>query len=73
MAIKTIAHRGYHGTIEVNTDDFSLHGKVLFVDEDITYQGESFAELEQDFQAGVEKHLRSCREAGLEPPFQEKK
>ncbi len=71
MAQKTIVHRGYHGTIEVNREDFSLHGKVLFLDEEICYAGESFAELETAFRDAVETHIEQCLAGGKEIPFRE--
>lgn len=69
MAKKTVVHKGYHGTIEVNTADFTLHGKILFLDEEITYAGETFAELESSFQEAVDSHIKQCRDRGEEPPF----
>ncbi len=71
MAQKTIVHKGYHGSIKVNTTDYSLFGKILFIDEDLAYTGQSFAELEENFRQTVEKHIQDCREQGIEPPFSE--
>ena len=71
MAQKTIVHKGYHGTIEVNTSDYSLYGKILFLDEDICYLGKSFTELETNFRQAVEKHIGQCRDKGQDPPFSE--
>ena len=71
MAQKTVTHKGYHGTIEVNTKDYSLYGKILFIDEDFSYSGQSFAELEEDFRQGVEAHIQLCTDKGQEPPFLE--
>ncbi len=71
MAQTTVTHKGYHGTIEVNNTDYSLFGKILFIDEHITYKGQSFAELEQDFRKAVEGHIQLCKEKGQEPPFSE--
>jgi predicted HicB family RNase H-like nuclease len=71
LAQTTVAHKGYHGTIEVNNKDYSLFGKILFIDENITYKGQSFAELEQDFREAVEKHIQFCKEKGQKPPFSE--
>lgn len=71
MAQKTIVHKGYHGTIEVDTSDYSLFGKILFIDENIPYSGQSFAELEDNFRRVVEQHIQNCREKGIEPSFSE--
>ncbi len=72
MAQKTIVHKGYHGTIEVNTRDYSLFGKVLFIDEELSYSGNSFEELDARFQKVVDEHIQKCRDKGQEPPFSEK-
>lgn len=71
MAQKTVMHKGYHGTIKVNTSDYSLFGTILFIDEEITYAGQSFAELEENFRIAVENHIQLCRDKGQEPPFSE--
>ena len=69
MAQRTVEHKGYHGTIEVDTKDYSLLGKILFIDDEITYSALTFEELEQDFRKAVEGHIQICKEKGQEPPF----
>lgn len=69
MAQKTIVHKGYHGTIKVDTNDYSLFGTILFIDENISYSGKTFAEFEKNFQTVVEEHILSCSLKGVEPPF----
>lgn len=71
MAMKTLIHKGYHGTIKVNNEDFSLFGEILFIDPTYFYKGETFEELEKEFQIVVEKHLNECKESGIAPPFSE--
>lgn len=71
MAQKTIVHKGYHGTIKVDTSDYSLFGSILFIDEEVTYKGKTFDELESDFQSAVENHIKACAAQGIEPPFSE--
>lgn len=64
-------YKGYHGTIEVNTKDYSLFGKILFIDEELSYSGQSFADLDEDFRRAVEHHIQLCKDKGQEPPFSE--
>jgi len=71
LAQKTVFHKGYHGTIKVNTKDYSLLGEILFIDEEITYNGQTFAELEENFRRAVEHHIQLCKDKGQEPPFSE--
>lgn len=69
MARKTVTHKGYYGSIEVDTSDFSLSGKILFIDEEIVFKGETFPEFEAEFQKKVEKHIHDCHARGEAPPF----
>jgi predicted HicB family RNase H-like nuclease len=71
LAQKTVVHKGYHGTIEVNTKDYSLYGKILFIDEEFEYSGKDFTELDKNFQTAVEKHIKLCKKNGQKPPFSE--
>ena len=71
MAKKTIVYKGFHGSIEVDTKEFTLSGRILFIDEDINYRADSFAELENNFQAAVDTLLEDYARKGIEPPFSE--
>lgn len=71
MAQKTLIHKGYHGTIEVNTSDYSLHGTILFIDGEFAYHGKTFEELEANFREAVERHRQQCKDNGQDLPFSE--
>lgn len=71
MAQKTVEHKGYHGSIKVNTGDYSLFGRILFIDEEMEYKGSTFAEMETAFRKAVETHIKSCVESGKQIPFTE--
>lgn len=71
MAQKTLIHKGYNGSIEVDTRDYSLYGRILFIGEQIPYSAQSFTELEERFRQAVERHIADCRARGEEPPFTE--
>lgn len=64
-----IIHKGYHGSLLVNNSDYTLHGEILFLDEEIYYKGDTFAEVEKAFQDEVEKHIASCEKSGKPIPF----
>ncbi len=55
-----LTYKGYQGTIEVEND--TLFGEVLGLENTfISYEGNSLAELRQDFKAGIDNYLESCR------------
>lgn len=67
MADKTLRHQGYQGSIEVSLEDGCLHGRILFIDDLITYEGDTVPELGANFAASVERYLADCAACGKSP------
>jgi predicted HicB family RNase H-like nuclease len=69
--MKLLKHKGFLGNVEVSLDDNCLYGKLLFINDLITYEAETPAQLEEEFKSAVEDYLETCREFGKEPnrPF----
>lgn len=64
----TLKHKGYIGSVEYSEDDNCLFGKVQGMSKDnITYEGETIAELKADFEGAVDDYLASCAARGVEP------
>lgn len=66
-----LEYKGYYGSVEFDSRDEQLHGRLIGVSDVISYEGRSVEELKNDFQAAVEDYLDTCREMGREPekPF----
>ncbi len=62
-------YKGYIGSIEVSEEDNCLFGKVLALPHDtmITYEGNTVAELREDFHGAVDDYLAHCEAEGIEP------
>ena len=60
-----LEYKGYIGTIEA--EDGVFFGRVAGLRDVITFEGTTFAELEQAFQESVDDYLAFCAERG-EPP-----
>ncbi len=60
-------YKGYTGSVEFSEEDDCLFGKVLGIRSLISYEGESVAELREDFQDAVDDYLDLCAENGTEP------
>lgn len=67
--MNTMNYKGYIGSIKVSEEDNCLFGKVLALPHDtmITYEGETVAELREDFHSAVDDYLAHCEEEGIEP------
>ena len=52
-----LEYKGYYGSVEYSSEDVLLYGKVLGINSLISYEGESVAELQQDFEWAVDDYL----------------
>lgn len=57
-------YKGYTGTVEASIEDGCLHGKILFIDDIISYEGNTVAEIKSSFEESVERYLTYCNETG---------
>lgn len=63
-----LRYKGYTGSVEYSEEECSFFGKVLGLRRDgITYEGDSAAEILQDFQDAIDHYLETCREQGISP------
>ncbi len=67
--MNTLSYKGYVGSVEISREDNCLYGKVLDlpIDTAITYEGQTVAELQADFEAAVDDYLQYCIANGLQP------
>ena len=64
---QTLKYNGYQGSVEFDLDEKYLHGKVLFIDDAVIYNGATVDELTQSFQDAVDGYIAFCKEIGKEP------
>ena len=63
-----LEYKGYKGSVEYSKEDNCLFGKVQGMNKAlILYEGQTLAELRQDFEAGVDSYIEGCRADGIEP------
>ncbi len=61
---ETLSHKGYTGTVDVSIEDSCLHGKILFIEDMITYEGGTVEELKTSFIEAVDRYISYCEETG---------
>lgn len=62
----TLEYKNYQGSISVDLDTGVLFGKILFVNDLVTYEALTVASLQQEFQAAVDDYLKTCQQLGRE-------
>lgn len=67
MRDQFMEYKGYIASIEVDTEDRTFHGEVLYLQDVISFEGVSFEELEESFHAALDSYLEWCTERGEEP------
>ncbi len=62
-----MSYKNYAGTVEYSEDDGILFGRIVGIDDVISYEGESVATLQQSFHNAVDDYLVHCQRIGKEP------
>jgi predicted HicB family RNase H-like nuclease len=60
-------HRGYTASMTFDTEDKVIVGRVLDIDDILTFHGESVAEFEANFHRVVDDYIAACEALGSEP------
>ncbi|MDR0732486.1 MAG: hypothetical protein LBF08_00265 [Dysgonamonadaceae bacterium] len=55
-----LTYKGFIGVVRFASDDHVFYGKVESIDDLITFEGETFQELEKAFQYVIDEHMKDC-------------
>lgn len=66
-----LRYKDFLGSIEVDPEDKLLHGKLLYINDLVTYEASTVIELEHEFQNSVNEYLDTCSALNRAPlkPF----
>jgi predicted HicB family RNase H-like nuclease len=59
-------YKGYYGSVEFSNEDEIFHGKIIGINDHITYEGDSVKSLKKDFISAVEEYFETCANLGKE-------
>jgi len=62
-----MTYRGYTARIEFDERDHIFWGKVLGIQDSITFEGDSVTKLTEDFHAAIDFYLEDCAAVGKSP------
>ncbi len=68
---KVLEYKGYFGSVEVSLEDNVIYGKLLHINDLITFEADNVGELEKAFKEAVDDYLAYCTQVEKEPekPF----
>ena len=64
---KTLEYKGYHAKPEYSAEDGCFIGHLLFIDDIVSFEGNSEDEVCRAFQDAVDEYLEFCAENGKQP------
>lgn len=62
-----LSYKGYYGDINFSAEDDVFHGKLIGIDDLVTFEGDSVKQLKKAFRDSVDAYLEMCKELGQEP------
>ena len=65
--METYTYKGYQGSVETSIEDGVLHGKILFINDLVTYEAQTLKALKKQFELAVNDYLTTCKELDKEP------
>lgn len=65
--MELLNYKGYHGSVETAIEDGVLHGKILFINDLVTYEAETLRDLRSEFEAAVADYVETCQAIGKNP------
>src|SRR5579862_4890416 len=63
----TLKYLDYEGTAELEMSRHVCRGKILFIDDLVTYEAATPDRLEEEFQRAVDDYIATCGQLGRQP------
>lgn len=60
-------YKGYSGSVEYSAADDCLFGRIIGIDDIVSYEGQSVDEIRQAFHEAVDDYLEDCAASGRLP------
>ena len=69
--MEIIKYKDFEGSVETDIERNCCRGKILFIDDLVTYESETLQGLQKQFEESVEDYVETCKQIGKEPqkPF----
>lgn len=67
MKKNILEYKGYHTTIEFDSETYILRGKIEGINDFVNFESDDPKAIEHEFHAAVDDYLEFCKEVGKEP------
>jgi len=67
MTNNTLSYKDYYGSVEYSAADECFFGKIIGINDLVSFEGGSVSELKKAFAEAVDDYIAMCAEIGKEP------
>ena len=64
---KVMKYKEYTGSINYSDEDKTFHGKILYINDLVSYESTNRKKLKKEFRISVDDYLEFCKENGKKP------
>ena len=61
-----LEYKSYYAAVQFNAEDEIFHGKIIGINDLVSFEASSVRELKREFREAVEDYLETCKELGKE-------
>jgi predicted HicB family RNase H-like nuclease len=61
--MKAFTYKGFSGSVETSIENNVLHGKVLTINDLVTYEAKTLPQLKEEFIAAIDDYLETNKKA----------
>jgi len=65
--METMKYKDFQGSVQASFKDECLHGKILFINDLVTYEAPDFKTIKKEFMKAVDDYLKTCEALKIEP------
>ena len=65
--MNTLTYKSFTGSAEIDVAEGVCFGRILFINDLISYQSDKPCDLQSEFEAAVEDYLETCNAISKEP------
>lgn len=62
-----LEYKGYYGDVNVSVEDNVIYGKVLYINDLITYEADTVSDIKKSFEEAIDDYLCFCADNNKEP------
>jgi predicted HicB family RNase H-like nuclease len=62
-----LEYKGYSANVHFSAEEDIFYGKIIGINDLVSFEGETVIELKQAFREAVDDYLETCKEIGKEP------